>query len=81
MRGLAVIAPLVVILGIALWFVYWAWTSIEGPPMPLFGYVALVGGVVASLAVGIGLMALMFYSQRRGYDDGDDPVQRRRPPE
>jgi hypothetical protein len=33
------------------------------------GYVALALGVVLSLLLGFGLMALAFYSARRGYDD------------
>jgi hypothetical protein len=37
--------------------------------MPAGGYVMIVLGVVISLIVGCGLMALMFYSSRRGYDD------------
>jgi hypothetical protein len=31
--------------------------------------VAIAGGVVFSLVVGGGLMALVFYSSRHGYDD------------
>ncbi len=37
--------------------------------MPTAGWVALVAGVVLSLAVGIGLMSLLFFSSRRGYDE------------
>jgi hypothetical protein len=37
--------------------------------VPEAGYVALVLGVVFSLVVGIGLMALVFYSSRKGYDE------------
>ena len=37
--------------------------------MPAEGYVALIIGIVFSLAVGVGLMALLFYSSRRGYDE------------
>ena len=37
--------------------------------MPTEGYVALAFGVLFSLVVGCGLMALMFYSSRQGYDD------------
>jgi hypothetical protein len=33
------------------------------------GWVALVLGVLATLALGIGLMALVFISNKRGYDD------------
>jgi hypothetical protein len=37
--------------------------------MPDQGYTALAIGVVFSSIVGIGLMALLFYSSRRGYDE------------
>ena len=37
--------------------------------MPTEGWMALVLGVVFSLIVGVGLMALLFYSSRKGYDD------------
>lgn len=47
---------------------YAGWTHEKGPAMPAAGYLALAFGVVASMAVGIGLMALIFYSSRRGYD-------------
>ena len=53
----------------ALWFAASAWISLEGPPMPVEGYVALAFGILFSLVVGCGLMALMFYSSRHGYDD------------
>ena len=66
---IALIGPLLAILAAAMWFAARAWTAIQGPPMPAFGYVAMAGGVVVSLVVGCGLMALLFYSSRRGYDD------------
>ena len=37
--------------------------------IPFYGYVAIAGGVLFSLLVGGGLMALVFYSSRHGYDD------------
>jgi hypothetical protein len=46
-----------------------SWTSIEGPPIPEVGYVAMTIGVVFSLLIGIALMALLFYSSRHGYDE------------
>ena len=46
-----------------------SWTSIEGPPMPEVGYVAMTIGVVFSLLIGITLMTLLFYSSRHGYDE------------
>jgi hypothetical protein len=51
------------------WFAAYAWTHLGGDPVPIYGYVALAGGAVISLAVGGGLMALVFYSSRHGYDD------------
>jgi len=74
---LAVVVPLLVILAAALWFAAGAWVSLSGPPMPAGGYVAMILGIVFSLVIGCGLMALLFYSSRHGYDephqaDGDD---------
>lgn len=66
---LALIAPLLAILAAAGWFAASAWVSVEGPPMPAVGYLAMALGVVFSLIVGCGLMALLFYSNRHGYDD------------
>jgi len=37
--------------------------------MPPAGYVAMVLGIVFSLLIGCGLMALLFYSSRHGYDE------------
>jgi hypothetical protein len=68
MRKLAILVPLVALLGAALWFAIYSWTAIEGPPMPTGGYVAMWLGIVFSLLVGCGLMALIFYSSRHGYD-------------
>ncbi len=66
---LALVVPLVAILVAAGWFAASAWVSVEGPPMPATGYLAMALGVIFSLIVGCGLMALLFYSNRHGYDD------------
>ena len=42
----------------------------------MHGWIALTLGVVLSLAIGGGLMALSFYSSRRGYDDRVEWEQR-----
>jgi len=68
MRKLLIILPLLALLAFATWFAVHAWTSIERPAIPAVGYVAMVLGIVFSLAVGCGLMALLFYSSRHGYD-------------
>ena len=68
MRRLLMIVPLVGLLAVALWFAVYSWNAIEGPPMPTGGYVAMWLGVVFSLLIGCGLMRLLFYSSRHGYD-------------
>jgi hypothetical protein len=37
--------------------------------MPPAGYIAMTLGIVFSVVVGCGLMALLFYSSRHGYDE------------
>jgi len=49
--------------------VYFGWTLGNGTDVPTSGYAAMALGVILSLAVGFGLMALLFYSSRRGYDE------------
>lgn len=72
MRKLAIIVPLMLLLAVSAWFAIYAWNAIEGPPIPAEGYVAMALGIVFSLVVGIGLMALVFYSSRHGYDAPPD---------
>jgi hypothetical protein len=44
------------------------------PAISMHGWIALGLGTVLSLVVGVGLMALVFYSARRGFDDGAGPA-------
>jgi hypothetical protein len=44
-------------------------TGWDSSAMSIHGWVALTLGTLLSLAVGGGLMALVFHSARRGYDD------------
>jgi hypothetical protein len=69
--------PLFALLMAAFWFAGTSWIRLTGD-IPLYGYLAIAGGVVFSLLVGSGLIALMFYSSRHGYDDlsGGDREQR-----
>lgn len=62
---IAVLSALLVATGV---LGYLGWTSTD-TKVPESGYVALVLGVVFSLVVGVGLMALVFYSSRKGYDE------------
>jgi hypothetical protein len=66
---IAIVVPLFAILAVTVWYAAGAWTRISGPPMPAAGYVAMALGVIFSLVVGCGLMALLFYSSRHGYDE------------
>jgi hypothetical protein len=43
--------------------------TVPGEPMPGSGYLALGLGAGFSLIIGCGLMALLFFSSRRGYDE------------
>jgi hypothetical protein len=46
------------------------------------GYLAMTLGVLFTAAIGVGLMGLIFYSSRRGYDQPppNDPTDRDRQP-
>jgi hypothetical protein len=77
--SLAILLILLVLLVGTLFVSYLGWTSAAGTDVPASGYTALAFGVIFSLVVGCGLMTLVFYSNRRGYDeparlvkDGDD---------
>lgn len=75
MRKAAVILPLLAFLVLSVWFAYHVWASDSGPPLPASGYVAMGLGVLFSMVVGIGLMALVFYSHRHGYDERSQSEQ------
>lgn len=62
------VAVLLVLLALTVAVAHFEWTSVD-TQMPTTGYVALWGGIVFSLLIGCGLMGLMFYSSRRGYDE------------
>jgi hypothetical protein len=70
--GPGTILSLVVLIGLlvlAIAFMLFGWDMPEGgTPMSTIGWIAMVVGVLVTLALGAGLMALMFYSSRRGRD-------------
>ncbi|HUI35039.1 MAG TPA: hypothetical protein VLX67_05920 [Stellaceae bacterium] len=45
------------------------WRDIGDVGIDLNGWIALALGVLVTLALGIGLMSLVFISNRRGYDE------------
>ncbi len=65
----AIIVILLALLGATGFVAYLGWMLASGTDVPISGYVSMALGVVLSLAVGFGLMALVFYSSRRGYDE------------
>lgn len=72
MKPWIVIAVLLALLGFAAWAGYRMWTMMSGVEMSGHGWLAMILGIVFSLLVGGGLMALLFYSSRHGYDDAAD---------
>lgn len=61
---------LIVVLGSILAVVlFGTLTSWDASAMSIHGWIALGLGTVLSLVVGGGLMSLVFYSARKGYDD------------
>ena len=63
---LIVLLSLLVATGVV---IYFGWTLGNGTDVPTSGYAAMALGVIVSLVVGFGLMALLFYSSRKGYDE------------
>lgn len=60
--GLLIVASLVAI-GL------YAWFSFGDMAMTTSGYIALALGIVGTMALAIGLMSLVFFSSRYGYDE------------
>ncbi|MDB5396793.1 MAG: hypothetical protein JWM91_4299 [Rhodospirillales bacterium] len=78
-KTIFVVLALVIMLVAAITFSFHVWTSVGadadaggGGGMNGNGVAALVIGGIGSLILGGGLMALVFFSSRRGYDDAAD---------
>jgi hypothetical protein len=65
--ALAVAVAVVLVIGVV---VASLWSGIGDSEISIAGWLALAAGVVVTLGLGIGLMALVFISSRRGYDEG-----------
>jgi len=59
-------AAVVLIIGIV---IAAEWTGIGDSDISGAGWLAMGLGVIVTLALGVGLMALVFISNRRGYDE------------
>ncbi|MBC9877704.1 hypothetical protein G8O24_10170 [Bradyrhizobium sp. INPA01-394B] len=64
-----IIVILVVLLAATGFAAYLGWILGSGAKVTTSGYVSMALGVILSLAVGFGLMGLVFYSSRSGYDE------------
>lgn len=53
------------------------WVSLGDVAMGFAGYFALVCGGLGALGLGVGLMSLVYYSHREGFDEraGANPTQ------
>ena len=65
--GWMAIAALGLFLGAAVWFLFYGW-NLTNAQLSTNGVIALVLGIVFSMALGAGLMTLLFWSNRKGYD-------------
>jgi hypothetical protein len=63
---LIVLLGLLMLAGLTGW---WAWRTIGDVEIGVHGWIALGLGAGLTFLVGAGLMALMFFSERRGYDE------------
>jgi peptidoglycan/LPS O-acetylase OafA/YrhL len=61
------LAVLVALLVAALWYCVAIWRAT--PSMPLYGNIIMGVAAVLALVAGCGLIALMYHSHRRGYDE------------
>jgi uncharacterized membrane protein len=61
----AAVVLFVCLIGVAIY----GWFMLRDSDMSTVAVVALIIGVLATLGLGIGLMSLLFYSNREGYDD------------
>lgn len=69
MRTFLLVLALGIILALSLSFAAYLWWEMSEVEIGLNGLIALILGAVLSLAIGGGLMTLVFYSHKHGYDD------------
>ena len=80
MKIASLLLALFCLLAVVIWGAIHAWFSVGDADMSADGYMALALGVMFSLIVGCGLMALVFYSSRRGHDEPPKIDDRSSPP-
>jgi hypothetical protein len=68
-RALLIVVALLGSLGATAGVALWMWHDVGDTQISTQGLIALGLGAGLSLLLGAGLMALMFFSSRRGYDE------------
>jgi Ni/Fe-hydrogenase subunit HybB-like protein len=66
------IIALLAILAGAVFVGHYGWISAGNVTMPAWGWLMMGLGIIVTLVVGCGLMALVFYSHRAGFDDAPE---------
>ena len=69
MKTALVIVTLLTLLGVTVAWAIWGWEQTASTDMGFHGWLAMILGIVVTSLVGFGLMGLMFYSSRHGYDE------------
>ena len=78
MQAALVIILLLAILAGAVFVGHYGWVSAGDVVMPAWGWLMLGLGVFFTLLVGGGLMALVFYSSREGFDEPPELAQKKK---
>jgi hypothetical protein len=68
LAGWFAIAVLAAFLVWAAWYGLHAWNALDGVEVSTAGWIFIAAGTFFTLALGGGLMALVFYSSRKGMD-------------
>jgi hypothetical protein len=66
--GWLILAALAALLIGAILYAIHTWNAMEGTSVSTLGWVFMALGVIVTMLVGGGLMALVFYSSRKNYD-------------
>lgn len=66
--GWIAIVVLIALLGWATWYAVHSWNALAGVGISPIGWVFIVIGILLTLGLGGGLMALVFYSSRKDFD-------------
>lgn len=72
LNRILLIVTLFAMLAYSIYVAIEGWLSLEGVTLSYWGNVALIAGVLLSLIIGCGLMALAFYSHKSGHDEAVD---------